>query len=280
MTSTPVGRELRELLRWHGFTPVKAELWAEFVVHVTAILRAAAAELCAPEKWAAFKLKGGALGAPRRRARRKVVERVPIEDAITSELGHIVRHLRRTVPKGHFLRLNEVEFHVEDLVASPARAGRHSRKIDFLIYAATGTDEPELAIEAKPLVAESDIAGRYLAEEGIGCFFTTDSPYTRGPLGAMLAYTLNRDGRLWTAEIRAAVSAYVPPVLGVADALIPGESEPITFSRHERLALELEPIAILHLEMLFKPEETPAEEPSTSDTGPENAHDRPSSREF
>ena len=115
--------------------------------------------------------------------------------------------------------------------------------------------------------AMQDITRRYLAEEGIGCFFTTDSPYTRGPLGAMLAYTLNRDGRSWRAEIQAAINAYVPPVLRVADALIHRASEPITFSRHARLALELEPIAILHLEMLFEPEETPAERPSDSGCG-------------
>jgi hypothetical protein len=270
MTSAPAGQELRELLREHGFTPVKAELWAEFVTHVTAILQAAAAELRDPAKWAAFKLKRGALGVPRRRARRKVVERVPIEDAITSELAHIVRHLRRTVPKGHFLRLNEVVFYDEYLVASPIRAGRHSRKIDFLICANTGIDEPELPIEAKPLVVEADITRRYLAEEGIGCFFTTDSPYTLGPLGALLAYTLNRDGRSWRAEVRAAIGAYVPPVLGVADALIYVDSEPTTFSRHERLALELDPIAILHLEMLFELAEIPSEQPSDSGAGPEN----------
>lgn len=253
----PGARDLRELLEGYGFTPVKAELWAEFVIHVTAILRSAAARLREPENWESFKLKRGALGASKRRARRKVVERVPIEDAITSELAHIVRHLRRTVPKGHFLRLNEVEFHVEDLVPSPSRAGRHSRKIDFLVYSATGIDEPELAIEAKPIVAQSDIAGRYLAEEGIGCFFTTDSPYTRAPLGAMLAYTLNQGGRSWGTEIRAAVSAYVPPALTVEEARISGEAGLTTISRHERRALGLEPIAILHLEMLFAPEVLP-----------------------
>jgi hypothetical protein len=255
----PAGEELRELLRAHGFTPVKAELWAEFVVHVTAMLQAAAAELRDPARWAAFKLKRGALGVPRRRARRGVVERVPIEDAITSELAHIIWRLRRTVPTDHFLRLNEVEFHVEALVASSTRAGRYSRKIDFLFSAATGIGGPELAIEAKPLVAEADIAGRYLAEEGIRCFFTPDSPYTLGPLGAMLAYTLNRDGRSWTTEIRAAINAYVPPVLEVADAHIHGEANPTMISRHERSALELGPIAILHLEMLFEPEEVPQE---------------------
>lgn len=257
MTSTVVRKELRELLRDHGFSPVKAELWAEFVVHVAALLRTAAAELRSPDIWDAFKLKRGALGSPKRRARRKVVERTPIEDAITSELAIIVQHLRRTVPNGHFLRLNEVEFHVEHLVPSSTRAGRHSRKIDFLVCAATGLDEPELAIEAKPIKAAADIVSRYLGEEGIGCFFTTDSPYTLGPLGAMLAYTINREGTSWKTEIREAVNAYEPAALEVNDALITGEPEGATFSRHERLALGIAPIAILHFEMLFEPDETP-----------------------
>jgi hypothetical protein len=264
MTSAPAARDLHEFLEGHGFTPVKAELWAEFVIQVTAILRSAAAQLRQQDSWESFKLKRGALGAPKRRARRKLVERVPIEDALTSELAHIVRNLRRTVPEGHFLRRNEVEFHVEDLVPSPSRAGRHSRKVDFLVYAATGIDDPELAIEAKPIVAQSEIVGRYLAEEGIGCFFTEDSPYTRGPLGAMLAYTLNQDGRSWGTEIRAAVSAYVPPAIMVEDARIRGEAGSTTISRHARHALGLEPIAILHLEMLFEPEETEEAAPAYS----------------
>ena len=260
MTDASAGSELKERLRGYGFTPVKAELWAEFVGHVMAMLKVAAAELRRPERWDAFKLKRGALGAPRRRARRKVVERMPIEDAITSELAHIVKQLRRALPKGHFLRLNEVEFHVESLVDSPTRAGRHSRKIDFLVYAASGVDEPELAIEAKPLISEADISGRYLAEEGIGCFFTTDSPYTAGPLGAMLAYSISGEGKSWKGEVRAAVSAYVPSPLETVDTLVAGEPEIITLSRHERLALQLEPIAILHLEMIFQPDLSAAEE--------------------
>lgn len=266
MTAAQVARNLREVLQNHGFTPVKAELWAEFVVHVTEILQSAANQLRRPENWEAFKQKRGALGTPRIRARRKVVERLPIEDAITSELGHIVRHLRRTVPRDHFLRLNEVEFHVEALVPSPSRAGRHSRKIDFLVYAAVGIDEPELAIEAKPIVAAADITGRYLADEGIGCFFTTDSPYTQAPLGAMLAYTLNHDGHSWKAAIRAAVNSYVPRVLSVEDARVTSDTELITVSRHERESLGLAPIAILHFEMLFAPDEEALDSPIGTDT--------------
>ena len=94
--------ELSELLRQHGFTPVKAELWSEFVEHVLTILRAAADGLRRPKNWDAFKQKRGALRVPRLRKRRKVIERIPVEDAITSELAHFIRHIRRSLPAGHF----------------------------------------------------------------------------------------------------------------------------------------------------------------------------------
>ena len=254
MSGAPAQVELREFLRQHGFTPVKAELWSEFVEHVLTILRTAAETLRRSENWKAFKQKRGALGVPHTRKRQKVIERIPIEDAITSELAHFIRHIRRSLPTGHFLRLNEVEFHAEDLVQSEIRAGRHSRKVDFFVYAASGIDEPEFAIEAKPLVHEADIVGRYLAEEGIGCFLTADSPYTRRSLGGMLAYTLNGAGRSWRTEVRAAISEYVPAAIQLADILVAGEPELLICSRHERSALGLDPIAILHLEMIFEPD--------------------------
>lgn len=258
MSGAPAGIELKELFQRHGFTPVKAELWSEFVEQVCELLRAAAEQLRRTDNWEAFKKKRGALGVPRARKRRQVTERIPIEDAITSELGHYVRHLRRSLPAGHFLRLNEVEFHVEDMVPSDTRAGRYSRKVDFFIYAASGVDEPELAIEAKPIVARADIDARYFAEEGIGCFLTADSPYTRRALGGMLAYAINADGRTWRTEVRAAVSSYTPAAIDLTDVAVAGETAPIICSRHDRAHLGLSPIAILHLEMNFEPD---AEEP-------------------
>lgn len=228
--------------------------WSEFIENVLWILRVAAEELRRPENWDAFKQKKGALGVPRLRKHRKIVERIPIEDAITSELGHFIRHIRRSLPTGHFLRLNEVEFHVEDLVKSDNRAGRHSRKVDFFICAASGIDEPEFAIEAKPLIDEADIKGRYLGEDGIGCFFTTDSPYTKSLLGGMLAYTMNGDGHSWFTKVRAAISAYQPAAIDLADVIVAGKAASLICSRHERTALGLDPIAILHLEMISEPE--------------------------
>ena len=170
------------------------------------------------------------------------------------ELAHFIRHIRRSLPAGHFLRLNEVEFHVEDLVQSETRAGRHSRKVDFFVYAASGIEEPEFAIEAKPLKSKADISNRYFGDEGIGYFFATNSPYTQRPLGGMLAYAVSGTRCSWRAEIRAALSGYMPAAIQLEDVLITGKSEPLICSRHERSALSLDPIAILHLEMIFEPD--------------------------
>jgi len=243
--------ELKHLFEQHGFSPVKAELWSEFVHHVLSVFNLAADDLRKSENWEHFKQKRGALGRPRSRRRQGIAGLVPNEDAITSELAPFIRHIRRTLPKNHFLRLNEVEFHAEELVESDTRAGRHSRKTDFSVYAVSGEEGPEMAIEAKPLLKEADINGRYLSQDGIGCFFDVDSPYTRGPLGGMLAYTMNGNGRSWRAEIRSAMSKYKPPVLYLDDAIVKGESEPLPFSRHRRSALNLDPIAIIHLELIF-----------------------------
>ena len=249
-----MGSDLKALLRQHGFPPVKAELWSAFVRHVLDVFQKAANDLRQPENWEEFKKKTGALGRPRARKRQKTLERMPIEDALTSELAHFVKRACLALSTGHFLRRNEVQFQPEALVHSNTRAGRHSRKVDFFVCAMTGADSPELAIEAKPLITQGDIAGRYLAEDGIGCFFTEDSPYTQGPLGAMLAYTISDKGRSWRAEVRAAISVYQPKALQLDDAMIEGTQESVTFSRHERQALRLEPIALLHLELIFAPD--------------------------
>ncbi|MGH6814930.1 MAG: hypothetical protein ACREC6_04440, partial [Hyphomicrobiaceae bacterium] len=165
--------------------------------------------------------------------------------------------IRCTLPLEHFLRLNEVQFYVEYPVHSESHAGRHSRKVDFFVRSVSGDDAPEFAIEAKPLVGETDIRRRYIAEEGIGCFLTPYSPYTYHPLAGMLAYTIDGTKRSWCKEVRAAVGAYAPAAIQLEDVVVAGESEPLLCSRHERSALRLDPIAILHLEMIFEPDTQP-----------------------
>lgn len=248
---------LDELFRAHGFSPVKAELWSTFIEYVLKIFRTAAEDLRKPGNWGKFIQKEGALGVERVRKSKKIIERYPNEDAITSELELLIKLLRNGLPSDHFFRRHDVNIDAQALVPSETRAGKYVRKADFSVISYFGRDAPEIWIEAKPIVQISDIAGKYLGEDGIGCFFTQDSPYTTGPLGGMLAYTISNTGKSCREEVRAALKNYKPPALQLADAAIPGETLPLPFSRHERSALALDPIAVLHMELIFSPEIQP-----------------------
>ena len=235
------------LLREQGFSPVKAELWAEFICQVLAIYWKAADQLITPSYWEKFKTKRGALGKAKRKKDQFVS--VPLEDAITSEIGALADELRCNLEPEHFLRKHDVQFKYEALVYSDVRAGRHSKKIDLEVVSAY-PDAPRLAIEAKPLKSTADIQKRYLASEGLGCFFTSDSPYSDGPVGAMLAYTICGDNRSMREHVLAALKEYKPAVLGIHRISINNLCD-IDCSHHDRSACGLMPITILHLERIF-----------------------------
>lgn len=246
-------RRLSEALVGYGYTPVRAELWSRLVEEICVILDSAAAELRTPAAWTAFSQKRGSFGVTKVKIRRKVTVQAPLEDAITAELGHIARRLRAALPAGHLLRVHEVAFATEHLVESNTRTGRHSRKVDFFIYAQTDGTSPELAIEAKPLQSPSDVESRYLAEEGIGCFFAPDTAYTDQPLAGMLAYTINGSGRSSGEDIRKGVAAMLPAPLAMELVAVSRSTPGSLCSRHDRSSITLDPVAILHLEMIFAP---------------------------
>lgn len=271
--SPPATLELAAVLVQYGFSPVGAELWARFVDEVAAVLSQAECVLKTPEIWSAFTQKRGALGTPRTNTRKAASVRPPLEDALTAELGHIARRLRATLPQDHFLRLHEVAFATEHMVESQTRTGRHSRKVDFFIYAQAGDSAPELAIEAKPIHSIGDIASRYLAAEGLGCFLAEDSPYTQHSLAGMLAYTIGDDGLSHFTALRAALGSGAAPALSLAEIQSANGGEALLCSRHARTALSLSPITIVHLEMQFSPE--PAAVASSEATNPTAiSHDR------
>lgn len=245
-TSTP--SSLKMLLLQHGFSSMKAEIWTEFVHHVVQVYWQAADQLLEPSNWASFKQKLGALGKPKR-GRAGTVVQVPIEDAITSEIGYLAEQLRIALPSDHFLRKHEVCFSYETLIHSDVRAGRYSKKVDFRVYSLY-PDAPELTIEAKPVATLSDISSQYLGVEGMGCFFALDSAYTAGPLGAMLAYSLTGDGSSMQADVLDALLQYHPKPLHIHSVSIPGLGL-VHSSHHDRTAWNLKPITILHLERNF-----------------------------
>ena len=239
--------ELKEWFHKCGFLPARAEIWAEFISQALEIYWLAADQLLEPSYWAKFLKKQGALSVPKRR--KKQVIQIPIEDAITSEIGLLVAEISRNLASDHILRRYQAQFTFEVLVPSKTRAGRYSKTVDFRVLS-NFPNSPELAMEAKPLSSIADIKGRYFANEGMGCFFTTDSPYTKGPLGAMWAYTINETLGSMQEEILAELKLQNPAAKHIQRVAAVGFQE-FDCSFHERTEWNLQPISILHLERTF-----------------------------
>lgn len=240
--------DLKTLLKQRGFSDISAQIWAEFAQHVLELYWRAADQLIEPTNWAFFMQKAGAMGKPKR-GRVDFTVRAPMEDAITSEIGYRADELFKELPSDHFLRRHSVKLDYEKLVPSENRAGRHSKKIDF--YAVSQYfDAPEIAIEAKPIKAHADINSQYLGAAGLGCFLTSDSPYTKGPLAALLAYTINSDGCRMQEQIRTALQAYQPAPTQIRRTSFRCTGT-VDFSNHDRVQWNMKPVSILHLERVF-----------------------------
>jgi len=244
----PSKSNLKTFLRDHGFSAIDAEKWAEFTRQVLAIYWRAADQLLQPKYWEAFKQKNGALGVPKKKRGGEVV-RIPIEDAITSEIGHFADELRSSLEADHFLRKHDVQFRYEGLVYDDKRSGRYSKKVDFSAKSAY-PDAPTLMIEAKPLRSTGDVQNCYFGADGMGCFLTDDSPYTKGPLGAMLAYTITNTNTSMRALVHDGLKTYEPAAVTIASVILDHETT-IDCSHHDRSPWKLVPITILHLERKF-----------------------------
>ena len=239
--------ELKEWFHKRGFLPAKAEIWAEFISQALEIYWQAADQLLEPSYWKEFLKKQGALSVPKHK--KKLVIRIPNEDAITSEIGFLVEEISRNLASYHILRRYEAQFAFEALVQSKTRAGRYSKTVDFRVLS-NFPNYPELAMEAKPLTSVADIKGRYFSEEGMGCFFTADAPYTKGPLGAMWAYTITEALDSMQEEILAQLKLQNPAAIHIQRVAAIGARE-FDCSFHERTTWNLQPISILHLERRF-----------------------------
>ena len=238
---------LRALLEEQSLSPIQAKLWAHFIETAFAALRKAHAQLTEAENWKIFQQKIGATAV-----RKADGSPVPTEDSITAELCDFLDVLRKSAGPDDAMRNLEMTFQSERLIKSPKRAGKHRRKTDIFIGSNIGGDAPELAIEAKLLLEERHIKTRYLDRDGIGCFTTTDSPYTHGSIAAMLAYVISVGEQHWRDKIQEALEV-PPPLAEICEhAVIEGEAMPTLCSRLPRTELGLDPIIIIHMIMLFE----------------------------
>lgn len=237
---------LRAFLEKQSLSPIQAKLWAHFVDTAFMALRRAHSMLTEADNWSAFQSKAGAL------AKRKMAgSAVPTEHGLTSELGDFLDVLRKSSGPDDSMRVLEMTFQVERPIRSSTRAGNHRRRADIVVGSNLSDTAPELAIEAKLLLDDDDIQGKYLSGDGLGCFLTTDSPYTRAFLGAMLAYVVSQNELLWRDKIQKALEA-PPSVAEVCEhLLVEGEQVPTLCSRMPRAESGLCSILILHIMMRF-----------------------------
>lgn len=235
-----------------GLTPLSAQVCSEFATQAIALYWSAAEMLLQPGRWAQFIMKNGALGKVRKSGPNAGLQ-VPIEDAITSEIGCIVQELRKRLPPDHFLRQYEAHFEFEAPVPDTSRTGRHMKSADHRVTSGI-LNGPELVIEAKPLESKTDVTKRYLAADGIGCFLGSDSPYSRGPLGAMWAYTMSSTGTSFQSDVLLGLQNFKPVVAGIDRIVGVHTGKPtweIDCSHHDRTQAKLRPISLLHLEFVF-----------------------------
>jgi hypothetical protein len=247
-----VAQDLKKILIGRGFHSIKAKIWSEFVSSALALYWQAVDILTEPARWSEFENKVGAMGKPRQNGSIKGIQ-FAIEDAITSEIGFIVQDLRGNLPIDHILRKYEAQFLFESPVESDEKAGRYLSRVDHLVRSCM-RDGPELAIEAKPLISPSDVTGRYLADDGIGCFLRPESTYSKGPLGAMWAYSMGPDADSFREDIIAGLRKYKPTISQldqVVGLYSSSQNKEIDCSLHDRTAIGLVPITLLHLECSF-----------------------------
>lgn len=224
-------------LRRHDLTPQEAIRWAAFITTVINALREAEAVLKGADSWTDLL--------------RKIAPRVrPTEPDLNVEIYRKIKDIKRNAQLDNPIR--DIEFESEPPYDDPDRTGIRSRKPDFLAtrYFEVGFTL-EFAIEAKRLLKKSEIDSTYLSEAGIGCFLSDDSPYTRAPIAAMLAYFFEHTEEYWRESIIAALLISPLPLSKSHELKLIGENAPTHCSDLKRANMDLPDITVMHLSMGF-----------------------------
>ena len=219
---------LEEWLVKRGLTPQEADLWADFITDVLDLIDDGHALLREASEWNSF--LGGC------------VKSIPTEPEITSGLGDRMRRLRNEAPIDS--NRDRIQVSYESPTPGDERHGNRKSKADFSFekkfeagFAAA------FVVEAKPLRAAADIAGRYMAADGLGCFLERSPPYSREFAVGMLGYAYTQPST-WISALAASLSSGTTATRSAHVQLARGR--PALVSDHPRAALALEPVTVLH----------------------------------
>jgi len=134
-----------------------------------------------------------------------------------------------------------LRIHNEKPVNDDTRFGKHRFKIDIVIKEPSRNKPPAVfAFEAKRLRTETHNIGKYVGDEGLGCFVRGD--YVKDmPEAAMIGYIQNKDVTYWRKQLEAKLEESIEPVKVI------DEIEDEWVSHHQRKAGD--PINIYHILM-------------------------------
>lgn len=219
---------LEEWLVDRGLTPQEADLWSDFIADALDLIDDGHALLRKASEWASF--LGGC------------VKSIPTEPEITSGLGDRMRRLRNEAPIES--SRDRIQVTYESPTPGDERHGIRKSKADFRFEKKFEAGfAAEFVVEAKPLRATADIAGRYMAADGLGCFVDRSPPYSREVAAGMLGYAYAQPTSWISALSTCLLSGNTASRSGQVQ-LARGRAALV--SDHPRTTLQLEPVTLLH----------------------------------
>jgi hypothetical protein len=226
-----------EHLKQRGLTTMAAQRWSRFISVALDLLDEAADTLAQADAWQLL-LK-------------KVANRDPEEPDVTTELYACMQLLQEQSDLSSARR--DVHVKCEDPVISTNRSGKRSKAADFVLSTLRHQNALRLVIEAKLLRHSSDIGSAYLGKDGLGCFTTTDSPYTRDAVAGMVAYVRDRSEAEWAAELHDAFGFATPPgvITGRGTVQVVAGRPAHVYCDVDRMALGLASLLLLHRILVF-----------------------------
>jgi hypothetical protein len=220
---------LEEWLVGRGLTQQEADLWAEFIADTLDLIDDGHALLRESSEWRSF--LGGC------------AKSVPTEPEITSGLGDRMRRLRNKAPIDS--SRDRIQVSYESPTPGDELHGIRKSKADFRFEKKFEAGfAAEFVVEAKPLRVASDIARRYMAADGLGCFLDRFPPYSREFAVGMLGYAFTQPST-WDLTLAASLSS------GSTSATRSGHIQmargrSALVSDHPRTTLRLDPVTVLH----------------------------------
>lgn len=219
---------LEEWLTRRGLTPQEADLWGSFIADAIDLLDDGHSLLREPLEWASF--LGGCVGLN------------PTEPEITSGLGDRMRRLRNQSPIDS--DRDRIQVCYEAPTPGDERHGNRKSKADFRLERKFEAGfVAAFVVEAKPLRRPADVANRYMAADGLGCFLERMPPYSRELAVGMLGYAF-RHPAAWIPALRASMGPGTSASRCAAIRLARGK--PGLVSDHLRIAIGLDQVTVLH----------------------------------